>query len=358
MMRPPIQDLIQTQAIEVLSALLLHCERKQCHMNQSLQFALQNCLNSHEEGQTATKDTASTGLFALPEFQEETAAVSEPASLEDVEQGVENDDDVEDVEENDMDEEMEDAEEDDEEEEEEDEDDELGYTLDSEKDAEATINTLFKIIVEQFGEETARDMIIKCSSAAQIGLFKTKTRDGGILLPTLKVEVVRAKIQQFQNATLDTNVTMKTMDSIANIVDNCVVVNQQLVNTEAAKDISQVRSFAYLYHLNSNIQAAKNSRNVDFKTFLKTLKEKLKPKSASQVSKLQRKAKRVAELVETIGNRPGAYILGMYITVHTLENEKDSNWNRILDDLLENREYLAFSMTLTLGADSVTPLLV
>ncbi|KAL9537351.1 hypothetical protein MBANPS3_011856 [Mucor bainieri] len=96
------------------------------------------------------------------------------------------------------------------------------------------------------------------------------------------------------------------MDSIGNIPENCVTVNQQLMSTEAAKEISQVCSFGYLHQLNMNSQAAKNGRNVNFKSFLANLKERLKLKSASQVSKLQRKAKRVKELVDNIGHRPGA----------------------------------------------------
>ncbi|CAO3615705.1 unnamed protein product [Mucor fragilis] len=235
--------------------------------------------------------------------------------------------------------------------------DELELEFENEQDAEATITTAFNISKEQFGVDTTRDLILKCAAATNITLFKTKPREGGAVIPTIDVEETRGKIARFTAASLDTNITMKSLDSIENILDNCLTVNQHLTSVEAAKEISQVRCFAYLHKLHENIEAAKAS-GADFKDFLSKLKTKLQLKSAAQVSKLRRKVKRVNELVDTVDNVAGAYVLGMYITVHCLENEKDANWNEMIAAILEHTEYLAFSMGLTLGADGVTPLLV
>lgn len=111
---------------------------------------------------------------------------------------------------------------------------------------------------------------------------------------------IRQKVNGFTDATLDSTIILKAMDTRANLLDNIQAVNSRIVGSEAAREVAQVRVFAYLYHMHINIEAAR--QQPDFKGFLMELRTLVGLKSSSAVSKFQRRCKRVAELVDVVGN--------------------------------------------------------
>ncbi|KAL7308346.1 hypothetical protein PS15m_011561 [Mucor circinelloides] len=102
-----------------------------------------------------------------------------------------------------------------------------------------------------------------------------------------------------------------------------------------------------------NIEAAR--QQPDFKGFLMELRTLVGLKSSSAVSKFQRRCKRVAELVDVVGNQAGASVLGLYITIYLLENDMEGAWKLLLKDIKAQRQFLQFTKSLQLASDQSNP---
>jgi len=235
---------------------------------------------------------------------------------------------------------------------EDDEDDETIEIFRSEAEAQEMFNEVFKLALDAFGLTVTRQLIFNGCKQNNIDLIEPKARDSSPKIGLIKVDDIKLKMTRFKVASLDTTLKLKPMNSKANILDNCAAVNSKIVKNETTKEMSQVRLFAYIHNLHENIHAAKEQP--DFKGFLKDLKEKLELKTSTQMSKLQRKCKRVNQLVYVVGNAAGAFLLGMYITLHSLENDADESWKLLISELRAH-EYLALTKTITLANDNVTP---
>lgn len=203
--------------------------------------------------------------------------------------------------------------------------------------------------------DATKVIVLNACKIAGIELYRTRDRESNRKFQELNVAEIRQKVNAFTHATLDSTIILKAMDTRANLLDSIQAVNSRIVGSEAAREIAQVRVFAYLYHMHINIESAR--QQPDFKGFLMELRTLVGLKSSPAVSKFQRRCKRVAELVDVVGNQAGASVLGLYSTIYSLENDMEEAWKLLLKDIKAQRQFLEFTKSLQLASDQVTPIL-
>ncbi|CAO3615721.1 unnamed protein product [Mucor fragilis] len=105
--------------------------------------------------------------------------------------------------------------------------------------------------------DATKVILLNACKIAGIGLYRTKDRESTSKIQELNVAEIRQKVNGFTHATLDSNIVLKAMNTRANLLDNIQAVNTRIVGSVAAREIAQVRVFAYLYHVHINIEAAR-----------------------------------------------------------------------------------------------------
>lgn len=47
--------------------------------------------------------------------------------------------------------------------------------------------------------------------------------------------------------------------------------------------------------------------------------------------------------MDVVGNQAGAFVLGLYITIYSLENDMEEAWKLLLKDIKAQRQFLEFT---------------
>lgn len=249
-----------------------------------------------------------------------------------------------------------------------------GFRFKSEADAQGVLTTTIKLILDEYQLDATKRMIFKACKENSIELIKAKTRESAPNVKQMQVSEIKKRMGKFGVATLDIRVVLKDKTTKENIMDNIVEMNRLIDATEGSVHLAHVRKFGYLFETQVNMDAAANFP--DYKGFLNDLSERLQMKNGSTAfSKYKRRCKRISELVKIVHkmNHPtqlvdevdnidnackaSAFLLGMYITIHSLENDAPDAWKVLIAELKAHKAYLEFAQTLDLADDGRTPVI-
>lgn len=85
------------------------------------------------------------------------------------------------------------------------------------------------------------------------------------------------------------------------------------------------------------------------------MQKQLEIKSGSAFSKLKKKRKRVDALVDVVADAVSC-LSGMFVTIYTLENASEKEWDALTEALQQQNEYVVFRMAIEMADnDDILP---
>lgn len=230
----------------------------------------------------------------------------------------------------------------------------LDGDISTKKEGRALMDTTVTKLLLSLDEQTVKQLLIEAGS--EIG---AKTRESLQKVKNIKLEELRHTIDACKTKGQPRIRKLKHNPSLPDIAHSCLQLNREIRKlTEIADDsrtlkidrnVAKVEIFGLLLKMQKNFDVAekivkdkqkKTKNDTAKKQYIQTLRKTLQITYNSH-AKLRRKAKHVKQLADLMGEG-GSLLMGMYISIYTMENGSNDEWVSIRDTILRNSLLMHF----------------